>query len=119
MIVKAILNEESLTIPEVKELLNEVRSERSDEEELGYELRRTIYHVETFSRLSPDRARKLVASLLKLEKIKPEIAVRIADLLPVSYDEIRSIYAKERFTLTEEDLKAILDLVTEAKSEIT
>jgi len=115
MIVKTILDEKPLTMPEVKDLLEGVRSERSDEEELGYELRRTIYHVETFARLSPNVARELVASLFKLEKMKPEIAVRLADILPASYDEIRSIYAKERFTLTEEDRKAILDIVTEAK----
>ena len=115
MTVKAILDEEPLTIPEVKELLKKVRSERKDEEELGYELRRTIYHVETFAKLPVERAKELVANLLKLEKMKPEIAVRIADVLPQSYDEIRSIYAKERFTLTEEDLKTILDLVTEAQ----
>jgi DNA-directed RNA polymerase subunit F len=48
---------------------------------------------------------------MKLEKMKPEIAVRIADILPLSNDEIRSIYAKERYTLTESELKQILDLV--------
>lgn len=115
MIVKSIVSEELLTIPEAKELLEKVRAERADEEELGYELRRTIHHVETFAKLPPQKARELVNKLNKLEKMKPEIAIRITDILPASYDEIRSIYAKERFTLTEEDLKQILDLITEAQ----
>jgi len=50
-------------------------------------------------------------SLIKLEKMKPEIAFRIADILPQSNDEVRSIYAKERYTLTEQELKQILEIV--------
>jgi DNA-directed RNA polymerase subunit F len=43
--------------------------------------------------------------------MKPEIAIRIADVLPLSNDEIRTIYAKERYTLSEDELKQILELV--------
>jgi len=112
MIVKEVISEELLTLPEVKEILNQIKEERQKEgEELGYELRKTIAHVESFSKLDAEKSRELVNELMKLEKMKPEIAVRIADILPLSYDEIRSIYAKERYTLTEEELKQILDLV--------
>ena len=112
MIVKQVISEEMVTLPEVRELLDQVREEREKEaKELGYELRKAIAHAETFSKLDSKRSRELVGELLKLEKIKPEIAIRIADILPLSYDEIRSIYAKERYTLTEQELKEILDLV--------
>ncbi len=43
--------------------------------------------------------------------MKEEIAIRIADIVPLSKDELRSIYAKERFTLTEDELEEILDIV--------
>ena len=43
--------------------------------------------------------------------MKPEIAVRIADILPLTNDEVRSIYAKERYTLSEKELKDILEIV--------
>ena len=46
----------------------------------------------------------LINRLLELEKMKPVIAVRIADILPQSRDEIRSIYAKEKYTLSNEEL---------------
>lgn len=119
MIVKEIISEELVTLPEVKDLLIQVRDERKlekrpdDEEEfeLGYELRKAITHVETFSKLDAKQSREMVNKLLELEKMKPEIAMRISDVLPLSNDEIRSIYAKERYTLTEEELKQILDLV--------
>jgi len=39
-----------------------------------------------------------------------EIAIKIADIRPKSKDELRAIYAKERFTLSEEELDRILDI---------
>ncbi len=112
MIVKQVISEELLTLAEVKELLNEIRKEREKEnKELGYELRKAITHAETFAKLDAKKSKDLMNELLKLEKMKPEIAARIADILPMSNDEIRSIYAKERYTLNEKELKDILDLV--------
>jgi DNA-directed RNA polymerase subunit F len=55
-----------------------------------------------------------VNKLLEMEKMKPEIAIHIADIMPLSRDELRSIYAKERFTLVEEELDQILGLVMDA-----
>lgn len=113
MIVKQIISEEILTLGEVRDMLEEVKKERETEsKELGYELRKAISHAEIFSRLDAKKSRELMDELLKLEKMKPEIAVRIADILPMSNDEIRSIYAKERYTLSEPELKQILELVT-------
>ncbi|ETA67055.1 MAG: DNA-directed polymerase subunit [Methanolobus sp.] len=115
MIVKEVLSEELLTLPEVKGMLHEIMEERlSNEEELGYELRKAINHAEMFSKTTPEKARDLVNKLLELEKMKPEIAIRIADVMPQSRDELRSLYAKERFTLTEEELDEMLNLVEEA-----
>lgn len=112
MIVKQIISEEILTLGEVRDLLEEVKKERENEsKELGYELRKAISHAEIFSRLDAKKSRELMDELLKLEKMKPEIAVRIADILPMSNDEVRSIYAKERYTLSEPELKQILELV--------
>ncbi|VVB89157.1 RNA polymerase Rpb4 [uncultured archaeon] len=112
MIVKQVLNENMLTLPEVKNILDNIKEEREKEgKELGYELRKAISHAEMFSKISAKKSRELVNELSSLEKMKPEIAIRIADILPLSNDEIRTIYAKERYTLSEDDLKKILELV--------
>jgi len=112
MIVKNILGEELLTLAEVKEALEEIRLRRVDEpEELGYELRRAIKHSEIFSEGSGEESRKMVEDLSTLEKMTLEIAIKISDIRPKTKDEIRALYAKERFTLTDEDLDAILDFV--------
>ncbi len=114
MIVKNVINEELLTIPEAKELLDRIKEERAEEVEgLGYELKKAIRHIDAFSKSDAKKSRALVTDLMELEKMKPEIAIRIADILPETRDELRSIYAKERFILTTEDLDRMLDLVAD------
>jgi len=112
MIVKEILSEEILTLAEVKEILEEIRLRRVDEpEELGYELRRAIKHADIFAHGDTEENHQLVEDLVQLEKMTPEIATKIADVRPITRDEIRALYAKERFTLVDEDLDAIQDTV--------
>lgn len=96
---------------EVKEALDEIRLKRADEEELGYELRRAIRHAELFAHGTAEESRRMVEELMKLEKMTQEIAVKIADIRPITKDELRAIYAKERFTLSEEELNGILEIV--------
>jgi DNA-directed RNA polymerase subunit F len=111
MIVKSVLQEDLLTLAEVKELLDQIRLKRADEEELGYELRRAIRHADLFARGTAEESQAMVAELIKLEKMNRQIAVKIADIRPTTKDELRAIYAKERFTLSEEELASILEIV--------
>lgn len=101
-----------MTLSDVKDALEEIRLRRAEEpEELGYELRRAIKHADIFSQGAAIESRKMRDELLGLEKMTPEIATKIADVRPKTKDEIRALYAKERFTLSDEDLDAILDIV--------
>lgn len=111
MIVKSVLQEDLLTLAEVKELLDQIRLKRADEEELGYELRRAIRHADLFAKGTAEESHAMVAELMKLEKMNKQIAVKIADVRPASKDELRAIYAKERFTLSEEELNSLLEIV--------
>jgi DNA-directed RNA polymerase subunit F len=111
MIVKSVLQEDLLTLAEVKELLDQIRLKRADEEELGYELRRAIRHAELFAKGTAEESQAMVSEFMKLEKMNKQIAVKIADVRPTSKDELRAIYAKERFTLSEEELNNILEIV--------
>jgi len=112
-IFKEKVEEEYLTTPEAKELLADVEAERAADEdrELRYELARAIEHVNRFSTLDPDEARELVEELLELEKVDEPTAFKIADLLPQSRDELRAVYAQERFSLSGDELDDILDVV--------
>ena len=114
MIVKEVISEELLTLAEVKEILSRIVEERREQGlEVGYGFRKALRHADQFSQISGEKSRVLINRLLELEKMKPVIAVRIADLLPQSRDEIRSIYAKEKYTLSNEELDQILDYVLE------
>ena len=46
-----------------------------------------------------------------LENIGDIHAYKIADILPVSEDDVKAIFAKERFTLSESEIKDILKIV--------
>ncbi len=110
MIAKAVLEGRPIGAPEAKTVLDAL-SESG--EELNYEQRIAIDYLSKFVSLSTKESQKLIDGLLKLnQKIKPELAVKIADLVPVDEEDVRAVFAKERFTLTKEEIKAILELIT-------
>ncbi len=100
--------EDFLTLSEVRELLRKEKEERGElSPEQGYALQ----HSEAFSKLTIKKTAKLVKDLLDLDFVSPPNAVKIADLLPTSPEEVRAIFAKERFTLGTEDVERILTIV--------
>jgi|Deesub1362A_J573_1020465.scaffolds.fasta_scaffold00454_9 DNA-directed RNA polymerase subunit F len=112
MTFKEVLEEEPLTIPEAKAILEKAVEERKKvNEELAYETRRAIEHVNLFAKLSEEKAEALLKELIDHGIKKKEIAIKIVDLMPMTIDELRAIYAKERFSLTTEELEEILDVV--------
>jgi len=114
-IFKEKLDEEYLTAAEVKEELQAVEEQRAEDEdrELRYELARAIEHVNRFALLDREESRELVGRLEALEKVDEATAHKIADLLPRDRQELRSIYAQERYSLSGEELDEILNVVAE------
>lgn len=112
-IFKEKLDEEHLTTPEAKELLADIERERALDEnrEMPYNLSRAIEHVNRFAALDTEESRELVGDLLELEKVDEPTAYKIADLLPKDRDELRAVYAQERFTLSGDELDEILNVV--------
>ena len=111
--VKGIISEEKVTLPGMRSVLLGVESERiAAEKEMSYEFRRSIEHANQLAKTTPEKAKDLVVELSKMEKMKPEIAYRIANIMPKTRDEVRAIFAKERFTLSPEEIDSIIELVT-------
>ncbi|MHC3438345.1 RNA polymerase Rpb4 family protein [Natrialbaceae archaeon A-gly3] len=112
-IFKEIVDEEFLTVSEVKELLADVEAERAleEERELRYEVARAIEHANRFAELEPEESRQLVEDLLDLEKVDEPTAYKIANLLPQDRDELRAVYAQERYSLSGEELDDILNVI--------
>ncbi|WP_135822491.1 RNA polymerase Rpb4 family protein [Halostella litorea] len=112
-IFKEKVDEDYLTISEAKELLADVEAERAADEdrEMRYELARAIEHVNRFALLTPEESRELVEELLELEKVDEATAYKIADLLPRDRDELRAVFAQERYSLSGEELDDVLNVV--------
>ncbi len=114
-IFKEIVDEEFLTVSEVKELLADVEAERALEEDrdLSYEVARAIEHANRFAVLEPEQAQDLVEDLVELEKVDEPTAYKIVNLLPQDRDELRAVYAQERYSLSGEELDDVLNLVSQ------
>ena len=112
-IFKQTIDEQYLTVSEAKEHLEEIEATRAgdEERELRYELARAVEHVNRFAVLDAEESRELVEELQEIEHVDEKTAYKIADLLPRNRDELRAVYAQERYTLEGDDLDEILNVV--------
>jgi len=112
-IFKEKLGEEYLTTAEAKEILAEIERDRAldEEREMPYELARAVEHANRFAVLEGEESRRLVEELLEHEKVEEATAYKIADLLPQSRDELRAVFAQDRYSLDGDELDAVLDTV--------
>lgn len=111
-IFKEVIDEEYITVSEAREMLAAIEADRSTEDrEMRYELARAIEHVNRFAVLEPEESRELVEELSELDKVDESIAIKIVDTLPRDRDELRSIFAQERYSLDGDELDEILQTV--------
>ena len=109
---KEIKEFDYITISEAKKIMEEIAKKRQEKAELLFETRRALKHLRSFSKLPPEKAKELVEELVKLPQIqRKDIAVKLADLMPRIPDEVRVVYAKERFTITPEQIEEILEII--------
>lgn len=78
---------------------------------LSFEKRATLDHVGNFTRITGKKISGMVKELTKIERVSDVHAYKIAELMPRDETELRPIFAKDRFTLTPEELKQILDII--------
>ena len=115
MIGKEIVSQRSATVAEVKEIMEAQKAAR----ELGFEQQVTMEYAQKAAKLDAKKAQKLVSALEKMEKLTPEIAVKIVDMMPASKEQLMVIVSKERYTLSEKEIEQIIGLmhVKEKKAE--
>jgi DNA-directed RNA polymerase subunit F len=100
-------NVKYVSLSEVKNLLEKEEKKR----ELTYEQKLALEHAKHFSKLGISKAKKMVEELVKLERITEPFAFKIVDILPMHPEEVRAIFAKERFTLEDDEVKKIIKIV--------
>ena len=95
-------------LAEVKNILKKISKERK---ELTYEQRIALEHAEAFSKISVKATQDLIKELKTLDRLEEFHVYKIADILPTTADDVKAIFAKERFTPTESEIKKIIELV--------
>jgi len=97
-----------ISLAEVKNMLKKISKERKD---LLYEQKIALEHAEKFAKLSAKQTKDLITELMKLDHIEELHAYKIADILPNTDDDIKAIFAKERYTPNDKEIKNILEIV--------
>jgi DNA-directed RNA polymerase subunit F len=97
-----------ISLAEVKNILKKISKERK---ELLYEQKIALEHAEKFVKLSAKQTKELITELMKLDHVEEIQAYKIADLLPNTEDDIKAIFAKERYTPNDKEIKNILEVV--------
>ncbi len=109
---KEIINEEEVTLPQVKKLL----AQRSKEGELSFQQSITHEHASSFSKMAPAVATKLVERLIKTFDINRAQAVQIVNIAPITVEELRSILDSRSTNLTDEQMTEVVELVVKSRS---
>jgi DNA-directed RNA polymerase subunit F len=97
-----------VSLAEVKNILKKISKERK---ELLYEQKIALEHAERFAKLSAKQTKDLITELLKLEHVEEIQAYKIADIIPQTEDDIKAIFAKERYTPNDKEIKNILEII--------
>ncbi len=96
----------------VDRMLSEMREAEKKRIRFSVVQRRVLEHfLETFSKLDSKSANELKGKLLDLGFVPVHVAVSIANNLPMTPVEVRVHFGKDGLTLTDEQVKQILDLV--------
>jgi DNA-directed RNA polymerase subunit F len=111
VIGKKVLDEKPITLAETREIMEKALK---DDEEPIYEQTITMEYLKKFVKLKPEEARELVEKLASTnERIKREIIIKLVDLLPQDDEDIRVVFAKERYALTKDELGSLLQVIKE------
>jgi len=97
-----------VSLSEVRNILNKLSKER---EEMLYEQRIALEHAQKFGKLPVKKTNDMIKELMKLDFLEQKHAYKLADLLPNNKDVIKTIFAKERISLSEENIKKILEII--------
>ncbi len=102
-----VLDVKAISMAEAKEILEK----REKEGEFGYEQKIALEHLKKHTRLSGPDAKKLSDEISSILRMSSETMAMIANVLPKTADEVRMIFARERFSLKEEEIAKIIEIV--------
>ncbi len=102
------MEEEYVSLAELKIILEKEKAARG---ELNPEQQYAFSHASAFAKIDTAKVPAVVKELMEIPMMSQANAVKIADLLPSAVDDVRAIFAKERFSLSKEDADKVLEIV--------
>ena len=110
---KEIIGEEEISLPQVKKVL----SKRAKEGELSFQQSITLEHANTFSKMPPAVATKVIEKLMKSYNITRSLAVQVVNIAPVTPEEMRTILDARSSSVTDEQIAEIVDMIEKSRAE--
>ncbi|MGQ9543767.1 MAG: RNA polymerase Rpb4 family protein [Candidatus Bathyarchaeia archaeon] len=103
---RKILEETKVTVAEVGRIL-----EQAKEGELGEFQRRVLEYAQKFSKLKPDKARRLMKELMSTFSIESKEAAQIVNCMPRTVGELRTILTVKGKIYATEQLQEIVKTI--------
>jgi DNA-directed RNA polymerase subunit F len=103
---RKVLEKNETTIAEAGKMLSKIK-----EDEMGEFQRRVLEYTQKFSRISADKAKKLVKELNSNFEIERKEAVQIVNCMPKSVGELRSTLSAKGKIFSTEQLEAMLKII--------
>jgi DNA-directed RNA polymerase subunit F len=102
-----VIETKPVSMAESKDIL----SNREKKKELSYEQKLALEHLNKFTKLKPEEAKKLLEELSSVLRMSQETVVQILNFMPKNPDELRMIFSREKFSLKEDEIKKILEII--------
>lgn len=114
MVKPEIIEEEPITMAEVKKSLEEIKKRDG---ELNFRANKSEEYLNDFVSLSAEKARELRKKLenLNISRLKEDQIVKIIDLLPDKIDDLKAILSGYTLTLSKKDMEQVISIVKEFK----
>ena len=82
-------------------------------EQIQYEHKLALDHVRLITQATTEQASQIMEKVIELEHVNDYYAAKIADVLPMHADAVRSIFARERYSLGHDEIDTIVSAVKE------
>jgi DNA-directed RNA polymerase subunit F len=102
-----VINTKPVSMAEAKEVM----TSQEKDKELSYEQKLALEHLSKFTVLDASEAKKLLEEISDVLRMSEETKIQILNLLPKTPDELRMIFTRENFSLKENEIKKILEII--------
>lgn len=107
-----VVSERSISIPELKRVLEELESER----DLDTVESTTLEYARKFAKVDPERVEEIVGELRELD-LADEAIIQLINVMPSSIDEIRVILMHSPRVFTTGEIKRIKEILDRYREE--